>query len=176
METQGILLALTSKSVYSIVLWWALSFEERVSIDGQSINYCWGKAAQDCGLWGHTWVELCSKIQSHVIAIQIRLFFSVSLKHICKMKAFFSPSYICYLSRVSNSAIVFQNLGGIFWLIAVIAPWVIADGENQKFGFSSNIILSECNGLIFDSRPGRPLTSAGVAGFPFAEGVSGFRK
>lgn len=36
--------------------------------------------------------------------------------------------------------------------------------------------MSESNGLIFDSRPGRLLTSAGAAGFPFAEGVSGFRK
>lgn len=36
--------------------------------------------------------------------------------------------------------------------------------------------MSESNGLIFDSRPGQPVSSAGVAGFPFAEGVSGFRK
>lgn len=43
METQGILLALTSKSVYLIVLWRALSFEEHVSIDGQSINSRWEK-------------------------------------------------------------------------------------------------------------------------------------
>lgn len=36
--------------------------------------------------------------------------------------------------------------------------------------------MSQSNGLILDSRPGRLLTHAGVPGFPFAEGVSGFRK
>lgn len=49
METQGILLALTSKRVYSIVLRQALSFEEHVSIDGQSINSCWEKSSPS--LW-----------------------------------------------------------------------------------------------------------------------------
>lgn len=71
METQGILLALTSKSVYMIVLWRALSFEERVSIDGQSINSSWEKAAQVCGLRGRMWVALRSKIWSYVTAVQI---------------------------------------------------------------------------------------------------------
>lgn len=57
METRGISLALTSKTVYLIVLRRAVSFEERVSIDGQSINSSPRKkkksATHNCGRWGH---------------------------------------------------------------------------------------------------------------------------
>lgn len=59
METQGILLALTSKCVYGIGLWLALSFKERVSTDGQSINFCLEKAPE---LWHTKSVEWHSKI------------------------------------------------------------------------------------------------------------------
>lgn len=46
----------------------------------------------------------------------------------------------------------------------------------EKFHVCCIIRLSRSNGLIFDSCPGCLLTHAGVAGLPFAEGVSSFRK
>lgn len=37
-------------------------------------------------------------------------------------------------------------------------------------------MMSQSDGLFFDSCPGPVFTHAGVAGFPFAEGVFSFRK
>lgn len=62
METRGILLALTSKSVYLIVLRRALSFEERVSIDGQSINSGWEKGSPS--LWAMRAHMCCTVVQN----------------------------------------------------------------------------------------------------------------
>lgn len=72
METRGISLALTSKTVYLIVLRRAVSFEERVSIDGQSINSSprGKKKVQPIIVGDEGTCRMGSRMYSHVTAVQ----------------------------------------------------------------------------------------------------------
>lgn len=76
METHGILLALTSKSVYLIVLWQALSFKERVFTDGRSINSCRKRNRPNLwATWGHvscTALKNMNSIYDGLMWLQLR--------------------------------------------------------------------------------------------------------
>lgn len=114
METQGILLALTSKSVYSIVLRRALSFEERVSIDGQSINSCWEKGSPS--LWATRAHVGCAALQNmepcdcstnRLESSSAGICFSMSVCNIFVKSKHFTP-FSCFIwQRLNNVAIIF---------------------------------------------------------------------